>query len=540
MDEFKVKLDRMRGSADENKKIVKELSRARNDLYGIKRRLSFRISQRERIDRRLNMQMQALDDETAKLDKATSALSEIIGLYEKTEMELCGQKAPDENKSPADMLIDFIWPTFRPGVIPGPPRPHFPTIDPSDFFEKFPFIPAAWIPLLIPVGFPPLVPAIIIAPWIYKGHVPLPWILSVLKGPETINNGDGEKVLPWKSEWKWGDPNEEDTKIRADTTECVVSKAIKDAAKRGEKDGAKGIDKAANAASDRYEKVKDKVEDFADKHSTTKETKQVYDTKTKQWTDVDTEDKNASKAFDDELERSKMGTDVKATLFTASTSGALWSSGEAAIEGKIGGVVPGSASAKASFGEAEAHADGYMGLFQADPTTGELQFKPGIGVSAGASVTAFSAEEQAMLGGDMLGAYVKSTQTVGKVGAEVEANVGLYDKDGKFNPTAYAGFGAQAIAGEITGAVGAKVLGADVSASGSLNYGVGAHANVGYKDGKLSLDVGATLGVGASVKLEVDIGGTIDAVKDLGQAAWDKAGDAFDSVKGGLKKLKFW
>ena len=69
---------------------------------------------------------------------------------------------------------------------------------------------------------------------------------------------------------------------------------------------------------------------------------------------------------------------------------------------------------------------------------------------------------------------------------------------------------------------------------------MGAHANVGYKDGKLSLDVGATLGVGASVKLEVDIGGTIDAVKDLGQAAWDKAGDAFDSVKGGLKKLKFW
>ena len=46
--------------------------------------------------------------------------------------------------------------------------------------------------------------------------------------------------------------------------------------------------------------------------------------------------------------------------------------------------------------------------------------------------------------------------------------------------------------------------------------------------------------MGASVKLEVDIGGTIDAVKDLGQAAWDKAGDAFDSVKGGLKKLKFW
>ena len=537
MDEFKVKLDRMRGSADENKKIVRELSRARNDLLGIKRRLSFRISQRERIDRRLNMQMQALDDKTAKLDKATSTLSRIIELYEKTEMELCGQKAPD-GKSLADILFD-LWPP-RPGVTPGPPVPPRPPFNPNDFFKYFPpFIPHAWIPVLIPMGYPPLVPIILIAPWIYKGHVPLPWILSVLKGPEIINNGGGEKVLPWKSEWKWGDPNEEDTKIRADTTECVVSKAIKDAAKRGEKDGAKGLDKAANAASDGYEKVKDKVDDFADKHSTTKETKRVYDTETKQWTKVDTEDEKATKAFDDELERSKMGTDVKATLFTASASGALWS-GEAAAEGKIGGVVPGSASAKASFGEAEAHADGYMGLFQADPTTGELQFKPGIGVSAGASVTAFSAEEQAMLGGDMLGAYVKSTQTVGKVGAEVEANVGLYDKDGKFNPTAYAGFGAQAIGGEITGALGAKVLGADVSASGSLNYGIGAHANVGYKDGKFSLDAGATFGVGASVKLEVDIGGTIDAVKDFGQAAWDKAGDALDTVKDGFKKLKFW
>lgn len=539
MDEFKVKLDRMRGSADESKKIVRELSRARNDLLGIKRRLSFRISQRERIDRRLNMQMQALDDKTAKLDKATSTLSRIIELYEKTEMELCGQKAPDRGKSLVDVLLDIIWPP-RPGVDPWPHVPPRPPFNPNDFFKYFPpFIPHAWIPVLIPMGYPPLVPIILIAPWIYKGHVPLPWILSVLKGPEIINNGGGEKVLPWKSEWKWGDPNEEDTKIRADTTECVVSKAIKDAAKRGEKDGAKGLDKAANAASDGYEKVKDKVDDFADKHSTTKETKRVYDTETKQWTKVDTEDEKATKAFDDELERSKMGTDVKATLFTASASGALWS-GEAAAEGKIGGVVPGSASAKASFGEAEAHADGYMGLFQADPTTGELQFKPGIGVSAGASVTAFTAEEQAMLGNDMLGAYVKSTQTVGKVGAEAEANVGLYDKDGKFNPTAYAGFSAQAIAGEITGAVGAKVLGADVSASGSLNYGVGAHANVGYKDGKLSLDVGATLGVGASVKLEVDIGGTIDAVKDAGKAAWDKAGDALDSVKGGLKKLKFW
>jgi hypothetical protein len=82
------------------------------------------------------------------------------------------------------------------------------------------------------------------------------------------------------------------------------------------------------------------------------------------------------------------------------------------------------------------------------------------------------------------------------------------------------GASAEAIAGEISGKVGAKVLGTDVGVSGSLNYGVGAHANIGFSDGKLSLDVGATLGVGASVKLDIDVSGTVNAVCDGAKAAW--------------------
>ena len=35
------------------------------------------------------------------------------------------------------------------------------------------------------------------------------------------------------------------------------------------------------------------------------------------------------------------------------------------------------------------------------------------------------------------------------------------------------------------------------------------------------MDVGASFGVGASAKLEIDIGGTVDAVCDGAKAAWD-------------------
>ena len=126
----------------------------------------------------------------------------------------------------------------------------------------------------------------------------------------------------------------------------------------------------------------------------------------------------------------------------------------------------------------------------------------------------FTAEEKAQLGNDNLGAYVKSTQTVGEVSGKAEIKGGLFDKDGKFDPALYGGLSAEALGGEVTVSGGVKVAGTDVSATVGVNYGVGAHANVGYKDGKFSLDIGATLGVGVSAKIDIDISGTVNAVAD--------------------------
>lgn len=168
----------------------------------------------------------------------------------------------------------------------------------------------------------------------------------------------------------------------------------------------------------------------------------------------------------------------------------------------------------------EAHAEIYGGLFYTDPETGEKRLRVAAGVAAGYTMTAFTSQQEAQLGNDRFGAYVKAEETVGKVGAEASAVFGLHDKDGNFNPSLHAKASLEAIALEASVKGGVKVLGADVGVKGSVNVGVGAHAEFGYKDGKFSADIGASLGIGASVKLEIDIGGMVDTVADAAQAVW--------------------
>lgn len=100
---------------------------------------------------------------------------------------------------------------------------------------------------------------------------------------------------------------------------------------------------------------------------------------------------------------------------------------------------------------------------------------------------------------------------------------------GKLDVQLGAGASDELIGGEIEGSVGVNILGGEVGASGSLNYGIGAHADVGYLDGVLKCDIGASLGVGASLGFEVDVGGMVDTVTDAASAAWDGISDGWDN-----------
>lgn len=170
----------------------------------------------------------------------------------------------------------------------------------------------------------------------------------------------------------------------------------------------------------------------------------------------------------------------------------------------------------------EKSAELYGGLYCTDSLTGEKKLRLAAGAELGYTISAIALKLEEQWGDSNFGAYAKGEATAGKVEAKFSGVVGLRDGDGKLNPTAHVKLSAEALAGELSGKLGVKILGGDVGVKGSVNMGIGAHLEGGFKDGKLSLDVGAALWVGASVKLEVDIGGMVDTVCGTAKSVWNK------------------
>lgn len=139
----------------------------------------------------------------------------------------------------------------------------------------------------------------------------------------------------------------------------------------------------------------------------------------------------------------------------------------------------------------------------------------------GVSLTAFTANAAGQLGSDMLGAHGSAEVSFGKAEAKGKVGVGIWDEDGNFNPKAKVELSAEAILAEASVTGGVDLLGAKVDVTGSVNFGVGAHMDIGFDDGKLSLDLGASLGVGGSVKLNIDVSGALDKLDDVLDAASD-------------------
>ena len=216
------------------------------------------------------------------------------------------------------------------------------------------------------------------------------------------------------------------------------------------------------------------------------------------WVDAEDEDDGKKKKPSIEVD-----VKVKEWESEALKNEGTWKEGVVSAENEYG-----SASASYKVGSYETHGSAYVGLGTA-------------GAAIGASVTALSLDAQAQLGDENLGLYTKGNVTVGKASAEAEAKIGIFDKNGNVNPSAKIEASAEIIGAQASGTVGAKVMGTDVGVTGSVQVGLGAHANVGYADGKFSLDIGASLGVGASVKLDVDVSGTVNAVCDGARSAFE-------------------
>lgn len=177
----------------------------------------------------------------------------------------------------------------------------------------------------------------------------------------------------------------------------------------------------------------------------------------------------------------------------------------------------------------DAYASAEAGLMSKDEN-GNLMINPHIDTKVGASFTALEAAGAYAVGDEWMGADVNGNVTVGKVSGQAELTAGLRDKDGSFNPHAKLDASAEAILIDAKAQAGATVLGTRAEVEGSVNVGIGAHANMEIGDGKISCDIGASLGIGASISFTIDYSGTVDAVKRATKGMAESI----------LKKVKWW
>lgn len=157
----------------------------------------------------------------------------------------------------------------------------------------------------------------------------------------------------------------------------------------------------------------------------------------------------------------------------------------------------------------------------------------------GASVSAIEISAEGRVGNDDIGVYANGETKALSASAGADGKFTLFNKDGKLDVQANVGVSAEANLVEASGSAGVEVLGADIGVSGSVKIGVGAHADVGYVDGHLKVDVGAALGVGVSVGFDIDVGGLANGVATKVSDSWSDISAAasgfFDKVGSWLK-----
>ncbi len=227
------------------------------------------------------------------------------------------------------------------------------------------------------------------------------------------------------------------------------------------------------------------------------------------------DDKKKTKEEEAKLQRKKLLESINLWSGSVSAEGSLLHFG------KDGDVETdwGNYTYSADIMKAEASASAYAGL-------------GGIGCEAGVALTAFTAGAGAQWGSDNIGAHASGQVDVGRAEASGGLDIGLWDKNGDFKPQFGASAKAEAILAEVSGKAGLDIGGTEVNVKGAVNFGIGAHADLGFRDGKLRFDVGARVGVGGSVSFEVDVSGTVDKVVEHAQDIGNAVADAYEAASG--------
>lgn len=266
-------------------------------------------------------------------------------------------------------------------------------------------------------------------------------------------------------------------------------------------------------ANSLWKRTAEKLKKFEDDHKKKKTWKKGYYGQNGRFYDVDGADENSQRSKRYE-ELSSMEKAATIASIGGNVSLAAWGTKNQGSTGWASG------SYEVSAAKLTAEGSAYAGIYSYDEN-GHKHFTPGFGAKIGIGFTAFSAEAKGQFGTDYWNAHGDVSVEAGKVGADAEVNVGLFDKNGKLNPQFAASASAEAILAEVGASAGITLAGTSIDAKGSINFGVGAHADVGFKDGRLHVDIGASLGIGVGIKLDIDMSGTINAVADTAKGVWN-------------------
>jgi hypothetical protein len=188
-------------------------------------------------------------------------------------------------------------------------------------------------------------------------------------------------------------------------------------------------------------------------------------------------------------------------------------------------------SVSAKVGAAEAYWNAGAGVYQYDES-GKRFWSPTVAAEVGVSAAIVSITANgaySIYGGDTderwddFGVQGSVTYDVGAAEAKVGISLALFDEDGNLSPELKAGASAEAIVVQADASAGITVAGIEATVTGKVGVGIGAHADVGFTDGKIKVDVGAYVGVGGSVGFEVDAAAAVDAVYTGAKALYDWA-----------------
>lgn len=156
--------------------------------------------------------------------------------------------------------------------------------------------------------------------------------------------------------------------------------------------------------------------------------------------------------------------------------------------------------------------------------------KDGVKAEAGFEAGYYAARGEGSASYEIVDGVKAHAEASGYVGAVAEGNASAnftIDKNG-INAGLDAEIGAYAAKGEISG--GFNIFGVDIGLKAEGKVGAGAEAGIGFEDGKFYANLGATLGIGGSVGVEIDFSEAIDNVSNFIDENSEKIGDAVEAV----------